>query len=99
MDAAATPHSAAFNLNIDFQKITELFYQAEEQGRDFLFEHESYALLRYSGAETPPKAVLLEKGCRPPDEELTAMPGDRVVLKIVSAAIIHKTEVGGVRIV
>ncbi len=39
------------------------------------------------------------RGARPPDEELLALPGEKVVLKIVSPTIIHKTEVGGVRIV
>ncbi|WP_373499112.1 acetate--CoA ligase family protein [Desulfococcus sp.] len=86
-------------VRIDFEAITQLFTQARAQGRDFLFEHETYALLNHSGAETPPRTHLLAKGSRPADEELTAMPGDRVVLKIVSPAIIHKTEVGGVRVV
>jgi len=86
-------------LRIDFDAITRLFSEAEQQGRDFLFEFETYQLLASSGAETPPRTHLLVKGSRPSDEELTAVPGDRVVLKIVSPAIIHKTEVGGVKVV
>lgn len=86
-------------LRIDFDAITRLFSEAEEQSRDFLFEFETYQLLASSGAETPPCTHLLVKGSRPSDEELTAIPGDKVVLKIMSSAIVHKTEVGGVRVV
>ncbi|NTW88732.1 MAG: CoA-binding protein, partial [Desulfobulbaceae bacterium] len=86
-------------LNIDFQTITGLFDEAKRQGRDFLFEYETYRLLAGSGSETPPRTHLLVKGSRPSDEELSTMPGDKVVLKIVSPAIIHKTEVGVVRVV
>jgi acyl-CoA synthetase (NDP forming) len=84
---------------IDFDTITELFHTAEAQGRNSLFEYETYEVLKHSGAETPPRTYLLVKGSRPLDGDLIAMPGDKVVLKIVSPAIIHKTEVGGVRIV
>ncbi|WP_234979123.1 acetate--CoA ligase family protein [Desulfococcus multivorans] len=84
---------------IDFEAITRLFAAAEAAGRYFLFEYEVYDLLRASGAETPPATRLLPKGSRPSDADLTALPGDRVVLKIVSPAIVHKSDVGGVRIV
>lgn len=84
---------------IQFAEITELFRQARREGRGFLFEYEVYDLLARSGAETPPKCILIPRGARPPEEELTALPGDKVVLKIVSPTIIHKTEVKGVRIV
>ncbi|MFH0783839.1 MAG: acetate--CoA ligase family protein, partial [Pseudomonadota bacterium] len=72
---------------------------AAKQGRETLFEYETYELLRNSGAETPPRTNFLVKGSRPSDEELLAVPGAKVVLKIVSPAIIHKTEVGGVKVV
>lgn len=84
---------------IDFNAITKLFVTACEEGRNFLFEYETYQLLHKSGAETPPRVNMLVKGSRPSDEELLAMPGDKVVLKIVSPTIIHKTEVGGVKII
>ncbi len=86
-------------LRIDFDAITRLFDTAAAERRRFLFEHETYVLLKNSGAETPPRTVLLAKGSRPSDEELVALPGDRVVLKVVSPTIVHKTEVSGVRIV
>ena len=86
-------------LCIDYAAIDSLFSSADQQGRDFLFEYETYELLRCSGAETPPRTHLLVKGSRPADEDLLALPGEKVVLKIVSPAIIHKTEVGGVRVV
>jgi acyl-CoA synthetase (NDP forming) len=98
---AINTHSAEMTnaLAVDTNAITELFTLAHEQGRSFLFEHETYDLLKNSGAETPPQTSLLVKGARPSDELLTAIPGEKVVLKIVSPFIIHKTEVGGVKVV
>jgi hypothetical protein len=76
-----------------------LFAGAEKERRTFLFEHETYDLLKNSGAETPPRTKFLHKGFRLSDDELLAFPGEKVVLEVVSPAIVHKTEVGGVRIV
>lgn len=87
------------DLPIHFDAITELFFSAQAEGRFFLYEYEVYDLLARSGAETPPKSILIPRGARPSDDELMALPGEKVVLKIVSPTIIHKTEVGGVRIV
>jgi len=84
---------------IEFDAISDLFRSAREEGRDYLFEYEVYNLLGRSGAETPPKCILLPRGARSSDDELNALPGEKVVLKIVSPTIIHKTEVGGVRVV
>lgn len=84
---------------IQFDAITELFQEATQESRDFLYEYEVYNLLARSGAETPPKAILIARGARPPEEELLALPGEKVVLKIVSSTIIHKTEVQGVAVV
>lgn len=86
-------------LRIDFDAITELFTEAEQQGRNVLFEYETYRMLADSGAETPPSFNFIVKGSQPSNEVIDAMPGDKVVLKIVSPGIIHKTEAGGVRIV
>ncbi len=86
-------------LFIDFEAITGLFTKAEAEGRHSLFEYEVYELLTRSGAETPPKVRLLAKGAKPGDEVLSSMPGEKAVLKIVSPTIVHKTEVGGVRVV
>ncbi len=86
-------------LPIDYGKITELFQSAHEEGRSCLFEYEVYELLKIIGSETPPKSILLPKNVKPSPEELMALPGEKVVLKIVSPSIMHKTEVGGVRIV
>ncbi len=88
-----------FEPAIDFDAITGLLNAAEKQGRNYLFEDETYRLLAVSGAETPPRTCLLEKSERPTDAQLGCMPGDKVVLKIVSPTIIHKTEVGGVRVI
>jgi acyl-CoA synthetase (NDP forming) len=84
---------------IDFAAITRLMQQAVAEGRHFLYEFEVYTLLSSSGSETTPRTRFIPCGSRLSDEELTALPGDTYVLKIVSPTIVHKTEVGGVRIV
>ena len=89
----------AVEVCIDYGAISNIFEHAHAEGRDTLFEYEVYSLLRDSGAETPPRAFLLERGSRPSDEQLSSSPGPKVVLKIVSPTIVHKTEVGGVRVV
>ncbi|WP_300465069.1 acetate--CoA ligase family protein [Desulfobacula sp.] len=87
------------DLPIDFNSITQLLTAAHEEGRESLYEFEVYSLLSKSGAETPPQCNFIPRGSRPSDEALNALPGEKTVLKIVSPFIIHKTEVGGVRIV
>ncbi len=84
---------------IDYPGITELFNQARDQGRNVLFEHEVYRLLSISGAETAPGTRFIPKGTKIEDEAVMSFPGEKAVLKIVSPNIVHKTEVGGVRIV
>ncbi len=84
---------------IDFDNITAIFRKAEGEDRDRLYEYEVYDLLNRSGAETPPAAIPLYRNARPSDEELAGIPGDRLVVKILSTTIVHKTEVGGVCII
>ncbi len=85
--------------NIDFDSLTTLLALAEKEGRYGLFEHEAYQFLEALGAETPPRAILMPAGESPAVDILLSMPGEQVVLKIVSPTIAHKTEVGGVRVV
>ncbi len=84
---------------IQFESITRLMATAAAEKRHSLYEFEIYELLSSSGAETIPKTRFIPLGCRLTDEELTALPGEKTVLKIVSPTIVHKTEIGGVRIV
>lgn len=84
---------------VDFPSLTDRLAQANGEGRGFLFEYEVYDFLASLGAETPPRCALISRGTFPSDEEIMAIPGDKAVLKIVSPTILHKTEIGGVRIV
>jgi acyl-CoA synthetase (NDP forming) len=85
--------------HVDFSSICQLFEKAKEDGRDFLYEFEVYDLIRYVGSETPPGYVVLPKNARLSKEQLEELPGEKVVIKIVSPFILHKSDVGGVQIV
>ncbi len=72
-----------------------LIEQAHKEGRHSLLEHEVYRLLEAGGLGVPAHSVI-----GPGLDDIRAdLPGEKVVVKVISAEITHKTEVGGVRIV
>jgi len=85
--------------HVDFSSITELFEKARIDARNYLFEYEVYDLIRHVGSETPPRYLVVPKSSRLTQDEIENLPGEKVVIKVVSAFILHKSDVGGVRIV
>jgi acyl-CoA synthetase (NDP forming) len=77
--------------------LSRLCSEAHQAGRATLSEPELYALLTKGGLSVPEHYVLLADSANWPGE-LQKLPGNRVVLKVVSPEITHKTEVGGIRI-
>ncbi|MBF0468515.1 MAG: acetate--CoA ligase family protein, partial [Desulfamplus sp.] len=76
-----------------------LFDKAAHENRNYLFEYEVYELIRLIGGETPVKYHFLDREGRIDDEIISDIPGDKVVIKIVSPYIVHKSDAGGVKIV
>lgn len=85
-------------MHIHFDKINSIFLKAEKDGRKFLLEHEVYGILREVGIQTPP-CVFVAKGKEIQAEELAALEGESVAVKVVAPVIIHKTDVDGIRFV
>ncbi len=86
-------------LYVKLDEIRQLFDRAANEQRDYLFEHEVYELISLTGSETPLKYHFLEKDGRLEEGVLSNIPGDKVVVKVVSPFIFHKSDVGGVKIV
>ncbi len=79
--------------------IKDIFRTAHSEGRSSLFEHEVYRLLAATGIASTPKHEVLAGAAEPADELLASFAGNRVVVKIVSGSIAHKSDVGGVAVV
>lgn len=82
-------------INIHFDQLEAIIESAAASGSASLFEHEAYGFLKALGSETPPKTYLIPAGETPSDVLLMSLSGGKVVLKIVSPTILHKTAVGG----
>ena len=79
--------------------INDIFRTAHNEGRSSLFEHEVYRLLAAADIASTPRHEVIAGGAEPADELLASFPGSRVVVKIVSGGIAHKSDVGGVAVV
>jgi indolepyruvate ferredoxin oxidoreductase beta subunit len=66
--------------------------KAHADGRRQLYEHEVYNLVRIVGAIEPPRHVFIPRGERISDAAVDSLPGEQVVLKLVSPEVVHKTE-------
>ncbi|RKY28878.1 MAG: hypothetical protein DRP79_01830 [Planctomycetota bacterium] len=78
----------------------DLFQKAFDEGRDFLTERESYAMFAALGLDVP-RHELIPDGAwlRGRLHEIKKEYPERVVLKVASPDIHHKTEIGGVAVV
>ena len=79
--------------------IQAILSAAHAEGRHSLYEHECYQVQEAIGAEAAPASRLIPIGQHPTAADLDHLTGDKVVLKVVSPDITHKTEAMGVRIV
>lgn len=84
--------------HIDYDGLNSLFLKAVTAHRNSLYEHEVYEFVRLLGGETPPRVTFLPKGTRFDESLIHGLPGDKVVVKVVSPHILHKSDIGGVRI-
>ncbi|MCX8159345.1 MAG: acetate--CoA ligase family protein [Candidatus Saccharicenans sp.] len=78
--------------------ISSILRKAEKEGRTFLLEPEVYRLLRARGLPVP-KHIFLPRGKSLAASSLRKLGTERVVIKIVSPLILHKSDVGGVAVV
>ena len=72
--------------------------EAERDGRNFLLEPEVYTVLKEAGI-APPRHLVLTADGTVARRDLAGLKSDKVVVKIVSPLVIHKSDVGGVAIV
>ena len=69
------------------------------EGRRQLFEHEVYAIVQLVGAISPPQHVFVTTEELLSAEALARFPGEKVVLKLVSPDVVHKSDVQAVAFV
>jgi len=85
-------------MEINFKGITRIFRSADNDGRNFLMEHEVYSILEDTGIKTP-QYFFVKKDQKVNDRDLKNFKSQSLVIKVVAPIIIHKTDVGGIRFV
>jgi acyl-CoA synthetase (NDP forming) len=85
-------------MTIDFETISQILRGAKARGDQTLLEPEGLDLLTALGIATPAHLFVRDssEACV---ADRSGLRGDRVVVKVVSHRILHKTDVGGVCIV
>jgi acyl-CoA synthetase (NDP forming) len=83
---------------MDLAGIRDLIASVRAEDRLVFLESEGLALLRLMGLETP-LSVIVQGEAELADWCDNALPGRRVVVKVQSPQILHKSDVGGVQVV
>jgi acyl-CoA synthetase (NDP forming) len=78
-------------------EIRAIIAAARQEGREHLLETEGLAVVRALGIGVPFHRLVASWQAAL-DLDLTPFPGDRVVVKVVSPTLLHKTDVNGVAI-
>jgi acyl-CoA synthetase (NDP forming) len=78
-------------------EINDIFDNAYEDGRETLYEHEVYMILKSIGLDVP-KFVFV-KNADELTEKMLEKFGRDIVVKIVSSDISHKQKLGGVKVI
>lgn len=78
--------------------LASLAESARRDGRQVLLEHEGYALLEAAGVRCP-RRVFVRSSDELARVDMSALGTEQVVVKVVSPAILHKSDVGGVTFV
>lgn len=85
-------------MTFDAKKIESILRSAQDKGRDALLETEGLELLQAMGVRTPKYVFVKSSG----EIEKALAAGlfreDKVVIKVISEQILHKSDVGGVKI-
>ncbi len=76
-------------------QIREVLESVKAAGRDVLLETEGIRILEALGFDVP-KYVFIQRSGEVAAVDLGAFTGDRVVVKVISPDILHKSDVGGV---
>ncbi len=85
-------------MKTNFRRIDRIFEAAERDGRSFLLEPEVYEVLRQAGI-VPPRFLFAAAGAKVTRAQVSTLGTDKVVVKVVSPLIQHKSDVGGVEFV
>jgi len=72
---------------------------ARSEGRSTLLETEGLEIARSLGIGVPEYVVVADSREAADDDAYLSFPGERLVVKVVSPRILHKSDVGGVRVV
>jgi acyl-CoA synthetase (NDP forming) len=80
---------------IMIKKTDELLHSILESGRTFVYEHEAYSILDAAGFDTPKTAFFTELS-QIHGNVAQDVPGDRVVCKLISPEMPHRSEFGGI---
>ena len=98
-----SPHRAGlfrttkeFNMTVQTNEIRNLLANAHRENRSGLYEHEVYHLVHASGAVMVPRTIFVPAGKKPDPNALEQVPGSKVVLKLSSIKVTHKSDIGGV---
>lgn len=72
--------------------VERTLWEAYEDERAQLYEHEVYQIVQLVGAIDPPHHLLVRPDEVISEEALAPFPGERVVLKLVSPEVVHKSD-------